>query len=386
MEYSILELLSEETKMLNYPKIRKALTPFALTGMLCCSFIPSAYAAPTTGDTGGGGGNQIALLLNKIANGIDTINATLTAKFNDTIGNVVTKIGKVIDINTDINTQVTNIYNFLVQNNASLDVINQSYYYEAATKIDDGTSSTDYQKTINDLTKTVNNMTQYGKNDTKNYTPEDDATTENKIQDAAYARQDIFGDFSALSSASLLSSDQITDSNQQKAAQAFVVNATSANLGIVPIKKANLKTPTSDAEAKYVAYQKTMAALQSIATNTYATSYANRMPVSVGSKTTTSKLANMYQMNTSITSDDGYWHDKDGVGQQGILPRALAFFTAFFSMNYNLNHISEQLERMNLQLAALITQNTINIQNSIGAQLAGQVQQDQPAPKFKSSK
>ena len=161
--------------------------------------------------------------------------------------------------------------------------------------------------------------------------------------------------YSTISAGSLYGVDFYASEAQRKAAEAFVQNAV-----------ANVAFPQGG-ENGDVVYQKTMAAIQSVAASTFVEAYTSRVKRDIqGIQEETikkSKLQLLKEMNTAESSSSDFWIGEERIGNLGILQRALAFFDLFFALNYSLNHIFEQLEKVNLQLSLLLTQNTLLSKN-----------------------
>ena len=79
------------------------------------------------------------------------------------------------------------------------------------------------------------------------------------------------------------------------------------------------------------------------------------MPIEVSGDEQKSKIQLLKEINTADPSSEEYW--TDGSGSLGIIPRALVFLDSFFAINYTISRISDKIDKMNLQLSSLITQN-----------------------------
>lgn len=303
-------------------------------------------------------------------------------------------LAKIVGINKKIGTSVDQIYGFLVGETPEKDVNTASKYYFRAKGL---SNNPQYSGGIENTTKSLTNLTGYGV-----YTPSVDPSKASNGVSASYNAKNAFGNYSTTSADSLLTGNQykinaadvplllkgdpnlaskITD-DQAKAALGFIQNAALANQSMPGIKSTD--DESSDVK-EYMALRKTMMSIQSVANNTLANTFVSRLPYQYD-KTgeTASKMKIINNMNTEDSSNSAYWDaDKKGVGSRGLLPRAMDFITRFFSMNYNLNNISKQLNRTNLQLAMLITQNTLLIQHNVGKQLYDKAQTAQPAIRFK---
>jgi len=354
----------------------KFITSSLLCGALTIMLSTSCYAQPTPGRETLVRDNTAIGWLTKISNAVGS------------------KLGQLVSINTKINGNVSQIFNYLVGETSEKDVNTAAKYYFHAKGL---SNNPQYSAGIENTTKSLTNLTGYGV-----YTPSVDPSKAPSGVSASYNAKNAFGNYSTTSADSLLTGNQykinaanvplllkgdpnlaskITD-DQAKAALGFIQNAALANQSMPTIKS----TDDESSDVKdYMALRKTMMSIQSVANNTLANAFVSRLPYQYDSSgKSASKMGIINNMNTEDSSSSAYWDaDKKGVGSRGLLPRALDFITRFFSMNYNLNNISKQLSRTNLQLAMLITQNTLLIQNNIGKQLYTEAQASQPAIKFK---
>lgn len=311
---------------------------------------------------------------------------------------IADKLEKLVKINSRIGSNITEIYSMLVKPTSTKGVPNAAKYYLQSQGLDNNKQITN---SVENTTKSLVNLTRYG-----SFNPSvapDKLKTSPSIRSnltASYNAADKYGDYSTTSAGSLLSANQYNInpnavqlllsgdtkaankivSDQAKAAMGFIQNASLANQPI-PVLDNYDKT---EAGIQYAAYRKTVMAIQSIANNTLANAFVSRLPYAYDTADAVSKQNLLNQMNTADPGNSAYWDpDKKGIGSQGLLPRALDFMTRFFSINYNLNNITKQLDRMNLQLAMLITQNTLLIQNNIGKALYDKAQQEKPELQFK---
>lgn len=364
--------------MSKHRKLNKPIT-IVLAGMMAATLGISAYAqdqggpAPVTDE-------QTHSLL-----------GTLTSSIAD-------KLEKLVKINSQIGSNMTEIYSMLVKPTSTKGVPNAAKYYLQSQGLD---NNKQFTNSVDNTTKSLVNLTRYG-----SFSP---SVTNDKLKTspsvksnltASYNAADNFGNYSTTSADSLLSTNQYginpnavqlllsgntkeankIASDQAKAALGFIQNASLANQPIPALGDSD----TSEAGIEYAAYRKTVMSIQSIANNTLANAFVSRLPYTYDTADAVSKQNLLNQMNTADPGDSAYWDpDKKGVGAQGLLPRSLDFMTRFFSINYNLNNITKQLDRMNLQLAMLISQNTLLIQNNIGRALYDKAQQERPKLKFK---
>lgn len=304
-------------------------------------------------------------------------------------------LAKIVEINKKIGTSMDQIYGFLVGETPEKDVNTAAKYYFRAKGL---SNNPQYSGSVQNTTKSLTNLIGYGV-----YAPSVDPSKASNGTSASYNAENAFGNYSTTSVDSLLTGNQykinsanvplllkgdpqlaskITD-NQSKAALGFIQNAALANQSMPTIKSTD--DESSDVK-EYLDLRKTMLSIQSVANNTLANTFVSRLPYQYDSSgKSASKLGIINNMNTEDSSNGDYWDaNKKGIGSRGLLPRTLDFITRFFSMNYNLNNISKQLNRTNLQLAMLITQNTLLIQHNIGKQLYTKAQASQPTIKFKS--
>lgn len=322
-------------------------------------------------------------------------NSSISVWLKSIYNSVRSDLAKLVTINQKINDNVTEISNYLIGDNPEPGVNAAAKYYLQANGLNDNAK---YKSNINDTTKSLSNLTAYGV-----FAPTVNPAKAPEGGIPSYNAENNYGDFSTTSVNSLLSGDQyIKDANnvslllqgnpdstkkinadQAKAALGFVQNAALANQAMPA-----LENPGDSDEAKdYIALRKTVLSIQSVANNTLANTLVSRLPYQYDAAGhSASKLNIINNMNTENTGSSQYWNAKEkGVGAKGLLPRALDFITRFFSINYNLNNISQQLSRVNLQLAMLITQNTLIIKNNVGTQLYTEAQQAKPPLQFKKS-
>ncbi|MGD9108395.1 MAG: hypothetical protein PVI75_04410 [Gammaproteobacteria bacterium] len=364
--------------MSKHRKLNKPIT-IVLTGMMVATLAMSAYAQDQSGPAPVTDKQTHSLL------------GTLTSTIAD-------KLEKLVKINSQIGSNMNEIYSLLVKPTSTKGVPDAAKYYLQSQGLNNNQQLTN---NVQNTTKSLVNLTRYG-----DFSPSVDpktlktSPTVRTNLTASYNAADKFGNYSTTSVDSLLSANQYNinpnavqlllsgntkeankiASDQAKAALGFVQNAALANQPIPILSDAD----KSEAGMQYTAYRRTVMAIQSIANNTLANELVSRLPYAYDTSDTASKQNLLNQMNTADPGNSAYWDpDKDGIGSQGLLPRALDFMTRFFSINYNLNNITKQLNRMNLQLAMLISQNTLLIQNNIGKPLYEKAQQEKPKLKFK---
>jgi hypothetical protein len=311
------------------------------------------------------------------------------------------KAEAIVTINQKIGDNFSEIYNYLLGQNPEKDSNIASQYYIKAKGI---STNSNYNKNIFNIGQSLMNLTLYGEFTSSLSDDQKDSPNTTNNASASYNKMYNYGSYSTTSVDSLLSANKydispddaqtLLSENQSssskikaeqiKAALGFIQNASYASQGLTEIPEGQSST-NSDAK-KYAAYLKTISSVQSVANDTLIRSLIARLPYTYDQKDGdgTSQLKNFTEMNVASASNSDYWNpDTDNMGSKGILPRVLEFFTRFFSINYNLDHISKQLERVNVQLAMLITQNTMEIQNNVGSQLYKAYQSSSQTVTFK---
>jgi hypothetical protein len=289
----------------------------------------------------------------EVRNAVNTSNTLLT-ETNSLLNEVRDIIEPFEGYLVGIRTYLRMIYEFITQERMGPDFQPEVRYYGFQNVVEQEKEQTDR------IAKRLDNLVQYGQ-----YTDEVDER-KNYIKlarEAAISRENQFPQgYSATSAQSILGKDQYAEGedDQKKAAIAFLQNA----VGNVMVPVLRTDNPSADKATDYIAYQRTMAAIQSVAARNVVEAYTSRIPVEYvkGSENVPrevkSKLQLLKEMNTFYPADANYWSET-GPGSLGLAQKALAFFDLFFAFNFSLNQFSEQLDKINLQLSLLITQNTL---------------------------
>jgi hypothetical protein len=264
----------------------------------------------------------------------------------------------------NIDENINNIYNLLVTPPITTrgDKIIQDRYI-AYKQISDQS-----EKDTSDFGKQVANMLQYGSSNLS----EESQLSKSGDQDinnitAVTEVGSMTGTQLQNAIENMTSGNIFTTTNQETDAFNFVKLASGAYIGI-PAKVTTDKNKNDSKHRKYVAYQKTLAAIQTATAKDLLKTYAERKPyqVAIGdnSSVITSKKSLLNDINLSDPSNPEYWKG-EGTGNQGILPRLLSFFSTFFSINFALNHIADKLDNISKQLDYMTTLSVIGIQQAV---------------------
>ena len=118
---------------------------------------------------------------------------------------------------------------------------------------------------------------------------------------------------------------------------------------------------TSD-QAQYIVLQRTLSAIQSIADYNIAESYAERLPAETtkGSPSPSSAISLLQFMDTHNPGSKAFWDSFFG-DKTNLFTRIHMMLVSFFGINYNLYKISQELEQIKLELAGIMTQNTVTL-------------------------
>jgi hypothetical protein len=226
----------------------------------------------------------------------------------------------------------------------------------------------DTVKPITDsIVKKMNNLIQYGQYNADSV--DKDANFIKKNYESAMKRTEPYKDQipdQSTSASTLLSKTMINDDAQKKAAEDFIINA----VGNIPLPREKFPSDSDD-QKKYIAYQRMASSIQSFATQSFIEDYTSRLPFTIiidkinpGANITTSKKDLLRLINTGKSTDADYW--LSGTGKAGIIPRVMTYLSSFFSINYSLNHIIDQLDKTNMLLSLITTQNTLITKTAYG--------------------
>ena len=148
------------------------------------------------------------------------------------------------------------------------------------------------------------------------------------------------------------------DPNLDKRLQAYIKNLSASGFALPAMNTARL---TSD-QAQYIVLQRTLSAIQSIADYNIAESYAERLPAETtkGSPSPSSAISLLQFMDTHNPGSKAFWDSFFG-DKTNLFTRIHMMLVSFFGINYNLYKISQELEQIKLELAGIMTQNTVTL-------------------------
>lgn len=217
----------------------------------------------------------------------------------------------------------------------------------------------------NELGNKLHNFINFG-SETKTTNP--DAA---QIKKAAYNVNLEEGGFSTTNATTLLSTNDAKNgeySNKQKnAALSLIKNVSGANMGLAVPQKPSTQ---SSATIENANFKTTLATIQSFANQSLLDAYLARAPLpdDARGKTSSSKRKLLHELNIKPSEDQ--WN---ALNKMGIFGRIKFFLDSAFATNYLLQDISDKMERNNILLSMIITQNNMNLQMQ-GQQLEKEAQ------------
>ncbi|OGT22577.1 MAG: hypothetical protein A3C55_05480 [Gammaproteobacteria bacterium RIFCSPHIGHO2_02_FULL_42_13] len=151
------------------------------------------------------------------------------------------------------------------------------------------------------------------------------------------------------------------DSNLDNRLQAYIKNLSASGFALPAV---NTAKPTSQ-QAQYIVLQRTLSAIQSVADYNIAEAYAERLPEKSSDSPNPSSATSLLQfMDTHNPGSKAFWDSFFG-NNTNLFTRVHMMLVSFFGINYNLYKISQELEQIKLELAGIMTQNTITLSTNV---------------------